>query len=509
MPDLTGFLKDLAAAGVRAETSDQARRGAERDGSQLKLTPVCVVFPADASGIAAVVRACRKHKLPVSVAGGHTGLSGGILGPGAVRIETLQMDRFTITGDAVHAEAGAGIPAIMRAAAPLGFDFPFQPASASRAKDAYDYLGVPVGPVTVGGSLGANASGLVGCKLGAALDWVTRLTVITPAGEVRVISNGFHRFVGTEGRFGIIADADIRLSPKPRDQRTFLVAGDGYKGFAAAADAIGKSGVLPLFAEAMVAGTKPPDFNAITAAALSDPEPFRREFSRHFQPGAWLILLQGDEAETGACTRAVAAAVPGALIRPLTPVEFTSMKLVRSAASDAVVRADGVKTVPGDPLDRAAGFISEAIAEFRKLGIQPKSEHNFGLMRTYLESDAEREAYRRSIAAGEAFDNGTLGLYDTCKGDLREFLRRTLDPVITDTMVKERTAVNFAGNEDILIPAAQFENTVALLNRLLEKYGACPSSLYYCHVNFRRKPGWVLIHNRLLMDVAEFKKKEQ
>lgn len=506
MTDITSFLHALASAGVRADASPAALHAAARDGSQLRLPPVCVTYPADASGIAAVVRACRTHGLPVTVAGGCTGLSGGVLGAGAVRIETRQMGRFAITNDRVHAKAGASIPAIMRATAPLGYDFPFQPASASRVQDVYNYLGVPVGPVTVGGALGTNASGLVGCKLGAARDWVTRLTVITPAGEIRAVTSHFEKYVGTEGRYGIIADADVRLSPKPRDTCTFLLAGDGYETFAAAAAAIGASGVLPLLAEGMVAGTQPPDFHAITAAALADPEPFRREFGRHFQPRAWFVILQGDPAETQACTRAVAAAVPAARIRPLTPAEFLAMKLVRSAASDAVVRVEDVRAPAGDPIDRAAGFISEAIAEFRTRGIQPKSEHNFGLLRVFLESDAERDAYRRAMAAGEAFDNGSLALYDACRGDLKTFLCRMLAPVITDEMVRNRTAVNFAGNEDILVPAAQFEDTVALLNRLLKKHGACPSSLYYCHINFRRKPGWVLIHNRLLMDVAQFRR---
>jgi FAD/FMN-containing dehydrogenase len=504
MHDLNAFLQELAAAGVPADASPAALRASERDGSQLRIPPLCVAAPADAAGIAAVVRACRARRLPVTVAGGYTGLSGGVLGPGAVRIETRRMTQFRVADGHVHAEAGASIPEIMRAVAPLGFDFPFQPASASRAKDAYDYLGVPVGPVRLGGALGANASGLVGCKLGAALDWVAALTVVTPTGEVRRVTTGFNQYVGTEGRFGIIADADVRLSPKPQDTRTFLLAGDGYGSFAAAADAIGASGVFPLLAEALVAGTRPPDFDAITAAALPDPVPFRRAFGRYFQPGAWLILLQGDPSETETCTRAVAAAVPSAQIRPLAPDEFAQLKLVRSAASDAVVRAEPAGPGAGDPLDRAAGFISEAIAEFRARGFQPKGEHNFGLLRTFLEGDASRESYRRAVAAGEAFDDGTLGLYDACQGDLRTCLRRTLAPVITDEMVRNRLAVNFAGNEDILIPAAKFEEAVALLNRLLQKYRACPSSIYYCHVNFRRKPGWILIHNRLLLDVTEF-----
>jgi len=217
-------------------------------------------------------------------------------------------------------------------------------------------------------------------------------------------------------------------------------------------------------------------------------------------------MLQGTGEEMDACLQEVRRGCPEAEVRELSEREFDEMKRIRAAASDEAgvgVRRAG-SAAEGDPVKRASAFLADSIREFRKRGIRPKAEHNFGMLRVFLEEAASRAAYRRAVEAGEAFDDGTLALYRGCGGDVRAFFRRFLAPRVTEEMVRSGTAVNFPGDEDLLIRAERFPDTVALLDALIEKHGACPVPLYYCHLNFRRKPGWILVHNRLLMDPREF-----
>jgi hypothetical protein len=207
------------------------------------------------------------------------------------------------------------------------------------------------------------------------------------------------------------------------------------------------------------------------------------------------------------CIEAVTGTSSDILVQPLSDEQFTQIKQMRSAASDEI--GSGVENPNPDPealppIKRAAAFLAEAIDAFRKMGIQPKGEHNFGILWLFLTDDESRKKYREEVEQGTAFDNGMLSVYDECKGDFRIFLEQFLCPRITQEMINTKTAVNFPGNEDILIRAEQFEDMKALLDSLMKKYGACPVPLLYCHINFRKKPGWILVHNRLLIDVKEF-----
>lgn len=501
------FAADLEEKGIPFDSSEVTLALAARDASQLQSAPLGVVRPNSASQISETVKLCDEHATAITVAGGYTGLSGGVLGYNAVRIETRQLDSFSIQDGSVWAQAGASVPEIIRQVEEQGYSFPFQPASACRSEDVYDYLGSKVGPVTVGGSLGANASGLVGCKLGAAAEWVTELLVVHPGGKMKSVTQGFERYVGTEGRYGIIVEAKITLAPLPEDIQTFLVSGTGVESFTSAAVAIGKSEVLPLLAEAMVMAETPPDFESIALRTLANPHAFLDEFGSFYCPNGWIIMLQGDQEEIDICLRDVGRCRHEINVRKLSDSEFVQMKQIRSAASDEI--GCGIENPNRDsgashPVQRASKFLAEAIDEFGKKGMRPKAEHNFGMLRVFLEDEEAREAYRKDIESGDAFDDGSLTIYEECGGDLEVFFARFLSPKVTEEMVRQKIAVNFPGNEDILIKAEQFQETIDLLDSLMRRHGACPVPLYYCHINFRKNPGWILLHNRLLIDVTEF-----
>ncbi len=508
MSRLASFIKELETLEIHVESSSEALAAA-RDGSQIGLLPLCRVYPASPKEAAAIVKLTRQQHLPLTVAGGRTGLSGGCLGFQAVRLETQEMNHFEIKDTTLKAQAGASLPELIRACEKEDLVFPFQPASATRREDSYDYLGVKLGPVSLGGALSTNASGLVGCKLGAALDWVLELTVLRPNGATETITERFERFVGTEGRYGIILEARIKLLRHPPDPPSVLVSGRGPLSFTAAAVALGECGVLPLVAEGLVQTEHPPDLPGLVNRIFPEPEKFLENFGHLFGPWSWLVLLQGTGEELTACKEALGRCKESLTLKRLTSEEVSQIKEIRSAASDEVGR--GLERIRGagkgqntPPLFRAAAFIQESIKEFSARGIKPKAEHNQGALWPYLVDEETREAYRKDVLEGQAFDDGSMKLFEDCNGDLKTFLEQRLAPVVTKEMVKAGEAVNFPGNEDLLIRAEQFTETMELLERLMTEHGACPVPLFYCHLNFRKQPGLMLVHNRLLMDVHEF-----
>jgi D-lactate dehydrogenase (cytochrome) len=91
-----------------------------------------------------------------------------------------------------------------------------------------DGLFFPPGPgaaATIGGMIGNNASGIRSVKYGATKDYVMRLTVVLPEGDVihvgnraRKSSSGYNLpslFTGSEGTLGIITEANLSILMVP------------------------------------------------------------------------------------------------------------------------------------------------------------------------------------------------------------------------------------------------------------------------------------------------------
>ncbi|MHC4872382.1 MAG: FAD-binding oxidoreductase, partial [Planctomycetota bacterium] len=116
MPDIKQLEEKCTTVGIKIDTSAETVNTAAKDASQLKSSPLAVVYPESAEDISSIVKICSELNIPVSIAGGYTGLSGGVLGSDAVRIETRQLDKFDIKNNTVRTQAGASVPEIIRAA---------------------------------------------------------------------------------------------------------------------------------------------------------------------------------------------------------------------------------------------------------------------------------------------------------------------------------------------------------------------------------------------------------
>lgn len=190
-------------------------------------TGLAVVRPATTEEVAAIVRLCAMHDVAIVPQGGNTGLVGGsipyhknelVISLSRMNaIRSVDADNFTMT-----VEAGCVLQTIQQAARDAGLYFPLSLASE--------------GSCRIGGTIAANAGGILTIRYGNTRDLVLGLEVVLADG---MVWNGLRRlrkdntgydlkqlFIGSEGTLGIITAAVLKLYPDPGHRETFFAATD-------------------------------------------------------------------------------------------------------------------------------------------------------------------------------------------------------------------------------------------------------------------------------------------
>ncbi|MEZ4760104.1 MAG: FAD-linked oxidase C-terminal domain-containing protein [Flavobacteriales bacterium] len=213
--------------------------------------PQVVVRPRTTGQVAAVMKACHTHRVPVTPIGARTGLSGGALSVhGGVGLALDRMDRILDIDERnlqVTVEPGVITQVLQEAVAEKGLYYPPDPASR--------------GSCTIGGNLAENSGGPRAVKYGVTRDFVLNLEVVLPDGEViwtgaNTLKNstGYdltRLLVGSEGTLGIITKAVLRLVPLPRENRLLLVPFDSPYKACEAVSAVFRAGITPSAMEFM------------------------------------------------------------------------------------------------------------------------------------------------------------------------------------------------------------------------------------------------------------------
>ena len=252
-----------------------------------------VAFPASVEQVAAVVRLCAGHGIPMVPQGGRTGLAGGaVSAPGQLVVSTARLDRILdldpLAGTAV-VEAGVTLGRLQEAAAEHGLSVGIDLAARDSA--------------TLGGMVSTNAGGIEAFRHGTTRQRVLGLQAVLPSGEVmddrkRVTkaNEGYdikQLLIGAEGTLGIVTAIVFSLVPLQPGQGTALVACPG------AAEAVSlfrrlRNATGP---DLLAAEILWPDFARITARGLG------LEALVAFAPGDSVYLLvevAGDSAEQAA-----------------------------------------------------------------------------------------------------------------------------------------------------------------------------------------------------------------
>jgi alkyldihydroxyacetonephosphate synthase len=180
--------------------------------------PDFVVLPGTVDEVAAVVRLAGIHRVPVVAWGGGSGSQGGIMPLyGGITLDLKRLGRIldiNSTAQTVTVQAGIDGYTLETRLQEAGFMFPHYPASVHSA--------------TLGGYLAHRGSGVLSSKYGKIEDLVLAVQVVLPNGEViRTLPVPSHAagpgllqlFVGSEGCYGIITEATVRVERLPEDRR--------------------------------------------------------------------------------------------------------------------------------------------------------------------------------------------------------------------------------------------------------------------------------------------------
>lgn len=197
-----------------------ARDGEPHDGAR----PALVLRPRDTAQASAMLAAAHALRQPVVIQGGRTGLAGGARPmPGEIAISTERMTGLDpVEPLTATILAGAGVP-LQRVQ--------------ERAADNGLYLGVDLGArgsASIGGTIATNAGGIRVLRYGMMREQVAGLEIVLPDGQVIDALNRPPKdnagpdlrpiFIGSEGIFGLVTRARLRLHPAPRVTGAALLA---------------------------------------------------------------------------------------------------------------------------------------------------------------------------------------------------------------------------------------------------------------------------------------------
>lgn len=213
--------------------------------------PDVVVLPADTGEVARILRAASREKIPVTVRGSGTGLSGMctperggiVMGMSKMNriLEISPEDRVAVV------EPGVITQDLQEAAERAGVFYPPDPASQSICQ--------------IGGNVATNAGGPRCVKYGVTRDYLLGLEAVLPSGEVlktggRPIKNvtGYdltRLLCGSEGTLAVITKIIVKLIAKPEARRTLLVAFRSIEDASTTVSRIMAAGIIPRALELM------------------------------------------------------------------------------------------------------------------------------------------------------------------------------------------------------------------------------------------------------------------
>ena len=226
-PLIDALVAALGADGVRCGNAIDARYRADWSGAA-PVEPLALVRPTSTAQVAAALRICHAHRVPVVPQGGMTGLAGGAMPmPGAVALSLERMNAIEQVDTAaatITVQAGATLQAVQEAALAAGLVFGVD-------------LGAR-GSCQIGGNLATNAGGNGVVQYGMAREQALGLEVVLADGTLLPMlrpmlknNTGYdlkHLFIGSEGTLGIITRAVLVLRPAPRARISTLVALPDY-----------------------------------------------------------------------------------------------------------------------------------------------------------------------------------------------------------------------------------------------------------------------------------------
>ncbi len=238
---ITSLQQQLSADQLLTDPTETWNYG--YDNSRRHAAPELVVLPASHDEVAAVVRLCHEHGVPLTARGRGTGTTGATVPlKGGVVLSTERMNRIVKIDPAnryIVVEPGVTNQQVQDTAAEHGFFWPPDPTSAAYC--------------SVGGNLAYNSAGPRAVKYGTPRENTFGLRAVT--GEGKSIRTGVYTtkgvvgydltrlLIGSEGTLAIITEATLKLTPLPETKRTLQLL---YKDIDSAARAVSRIMAQPV-----------------------------------------------------------------------------------------------------------------------------------------------------------------------------------------------------------------------------------------------------------------------
>ncbi|MBE3040883.1 MAG: FAD-binding protein [Chloroflexi bacterium] len=221
------------------------------DGTFEDHRPDIVVLPRTTEQVSQIVMLAARERIPVVTRGMGSGLAAASVPfQGGIALTMTRMNRILEIDEVnatAHVEAGVVTADLQTAVEKLGLFYPPDPSSIRHS--------------TIGGNIACNAGGPRCLKYGVTGDYMLGLTVVLADGRIlhtggKCIKDvvGYDLtalFTGSEGTLGVITEALLRLTAKPKFVRTALVEFAALEDASRTVNAILSAGIVPATLELM------------------------------------------------------------------------------------------------------------------------------------------------------------------------------------------------------------------------------------------------------------------
>ncbi len=210
--------------------------------------PVAVVKPATEEEIQGIVRLCRELKVPVTVRGGGTGLSGACVPAEQGIVLSLERLNWVVDADpanhTITVQSGVTLKKLYEEVDKMGLYFPPHPGD----EGAF-----------IGGAVATNAGGARAVKYGTIRRFVLGLQVVWADGRLSNLGGKFIKsssgynltdlIIGSEGTLSIITRVTLSLLPRPGAISTLIAPFNSVKQAIETVPDILGQGILPTAVE--------------------------------------------------------------------------------------------------------------------------------------------------------------------------------------------------------------------------------------------------------------------
>jgi glycolate oxidase len=246
---LSGLARVLSQGTLVSE--DAGLRAYETDAlTAYRAVPLAVVLPRSSLEVSRVVKYCYENRLKVIARGAGTSLTGGALpSEDAVVIGLSRMNRILnidYLNRTATVEAGITNIGISNAVSAAKFFYAPDPSSQLAC--------------TIGGNIAMNSGGAHCLKYGVTTNNVLGVKMVLMDGEIMDLGGDYldaqgYDFlglvVGSEGQFGIVTEATVRILRQAEGQRPMLLGFDSAEAAGACVAAIIAEGIIPVALEFM------------------------------------------------------------------------------------------------------------------------------------------------------------------------------------------------------------------------------------------------------------------